>query len=55
MIGIDTNILVRYLVRRADSSDCLIQQCHQTEGCVTTYTFDKKAAKSVLATLLAAR
>lgn len=47
--------LRRFQEGTADFSDYLIQECNRAEGCVTTYTFDKKAAKSVLATLLAAR
>jgi len=52
MIGLDTNVLVRYLVRaalqrctdnNADFADSLIGTIHEIRGCIHTATFDKKA------------
>jgi predicted nucleic-acid-binding protein len=41
-----------YQNSQADFADCLIGQSNQSFGCTTTYTFDKKAAKLQLFTLL---
>lgn len=61
MIGIDTNVLVRFVTRDDEVmaqkayriyqgsptgfTDILIGLIHKEYGCKTTYTFDKKAAK----------
>jgi predicted nucleic-acid-binding protein len=42
VIGVDTNILVRYLTRDDDFSDYLIGAISQQSGCTTTATFDRK-------------
>lgn len=52
MIGIDTNIIVRYLQGNADFVDYLIAQIYRYYGCQTTFTFDRKAAKHDAFTLL---
>jgi len=44
MIGLDTNVLVRYLAQ-ADFSDCLIEAIALARGCSHTVTFDKAASR----------
>lgn len=42
MLGLDTNILIRY----TDFSDLLLGETNQLHGCETTITLDKKASET---------
>lgn len=42
--------LQQFKIGNADYADYLIAQSHHSAGCETTYTFDRKAAKSTLHT-----
>jgi predicted nucleic-acid-binding protein len=42
-----------YRSKRAELVDCLVARLNSANGCSTTYTFDKKAARLTHATLLA--
>lgn len=42
-----------YRSKRAELVDCLVARLNSANGCSTTYTFDKKAARLPHATLLA--
>jgi len=50
MIGLDTNVLVRYFAQddpsqaeMVDFADALIGHCNEAAGCTVTATFDQKA------------
>ena len=59
MIGLDTNVPVRYIVQddavwaalreteagTANFTDYLIAQRNRAAGCTSTYTFDRRAAR----------
>lgn len=46
MIGLDTNVLVRYLAQDDENqSPCLIETIALAQGCTHTVIFDKAAAK----------
>lgn len=44
--------LTNYQVGNADFDDCLIMETAISHGCIKTFTFDKKAAKTLGMTLL---
>ena len=48
MIGLDTNVLVRFLVQ----ADPVQAAAAQRAGCQTLYTFDRRAARHNAVTLL---
>ncbi len=49
MIGIDTNVLVRYIAQddgKTDFADCLVERSAMAAGCKSVVTFDKRSAKA---------
>ena len=56
MIGLDTNVMVRYImqddVKQAAKATKLVESLSASAGCAQTVTFDKTAAKSAGMTLI---